>query len=169
MADVKIYLDMDGVLADFSRGVTEMCHMEATPLNGRRSAKYDDLMWIAIKKVEHFYGKLHLIPGAEDMFHLIFGRYGKQCEILTGIPLPKRGIADAKQDKIDWVQRKLAKDIKVNVVYRKEKLLYCTGKESILIDDREKSIKEWEQAGGTGILHINAENTIAVLKEKGLL
>ncbi len=169
MTDVMIYLDMDGVLADFNRGVSELCHMEATPLNGKRSAKYDDQMWLAIKKVDHFYEKLELMPGAEEMFRLIYGQYGKQCEILTGIPLPQRGIVDAKQDKIDWAQRKLAKDIKINVVYRKEKLLFCAGKGSVLIDDREKSIKDWEQSGGTGILHINAENTIAVMKEKGLL
>ena len=32
----------DGALADFQRGVIKLCHMEATPLNGKQNAKYDD-------------------------------------------------------------------------------------------------------------------------------
>ena len=35
----KIYLDMDGVLADFDRGVRELCGMTRTTLCGRRSGR----------------------------------------------------------------------------------------------------------------------------------
>jgi hypothetical protein len=37
----KIYLDMDGVLADFERGIRELCHMEPQSQNGKRSANVD--------------------------------------------------------------------------------------------------------------------------------
>jgi hypothetical protein len=36
----------------------------------------------------------------------------------------------------------------------------------ILIDDMEKNITAWEAAGGIGILHKNATDTINTLKEK---
>lgn len=39
----------------------------------------------------------------------------------------------------------------------------------ILIDDREKTIREWREKGGTGILHVSAEETLAELKRLGLL
>ena len=58
----KIYFDMDGVLADFAGGVRDLCHIEPTPLNGKRDIKYDDLMWNEIKKIDHFYKNLNFCP-----------------------------------------------------------------------------------------------------------
>ena len=40
--------------------------------------------------------------------------------------------------------------------------------ESILIDDRQINIDQWEDAGGIGILHTSTNNTISQLKELGL-
>lgn len=51
----------------------------------------------------------------------------------------------------------------------KHKQLFCTGAGSILIDDREKTIREWREAGGTGILHVSAEKTRTELKRLGVL
>ena len=164
-----IYLDMDGVLADFDRGVRELCHMEPQPQNGKRDAKIDDLMWDAIRKVEHYYDKLELMPGAKEMFDVIYGKYGDQCEILTGIPRMERGILTAGEDKIAWVRRELSEDVKVNIVLRKEKIQYCKGSDSVLIDDRAKTIRDWQEAGGIGILHTAPEDTISQLRSLGLL
>ena len=38
------------------------------------------------------------------------------------------------------------------------------GKQNILIDDFPSKIDPWDGAGGIGILHINANNTIKILK-----
>ncbi len=95
--------------------------------------------------------------------------HGDKCEILTGIPKPRRGILTAGEDKINWVRRILSKDVKVNIVYREEKPNYCTGKDCILIDDYKKNIREWEEMGGTGILFATAEEVTARLKELGVL
>ena len=165
-----IYLDMDGVLADFERGVKELCGMEPLSQNGkRRDPKQDDLMWERIRETEHFYDRLELMPGAKEMFDRIREKYGDRCEILTGIPREERGIVTAEQDKRTWTRRMLSDTVKVNTVLRKQKRDYCTGPESVLIDDREKTIREWRELGGTGILYVNAEETIKKLEELGLL
>ena len=164
-----IYLDMDGVLAHFDKGVNDLCGMKATSQNKKYDRQHDDRMWEAIRKVDHFYDRLELMPGAKEMFDTIYGRYGDQCEILTGIPRPFRGIDTAGEDKIAWTRRMLSDKVKINIVYRKEKREHCTGPQDILIDDRVDTIREWEKQGGTGILHHSAEETLAKLRELGLL
>ncbi len=164
-----IYLDMDGVLADFNRGVKEYCNMEAPDQNEKHDPKLDDIMWERIRKTDHFYDRLELLPGAKEMFDEIYARYKSRCEILTGVPKPERGILTAGQDKTAWTRRLLSPKVKVNIVLRKEKIRRCTGPDAILIDDYAKNIREWQAAGGTAILHTSAENTLNQLKELGLL
>ena len=167
MKEGRIYLDLDGVLADFDRGIRELCGMEPLPQNGKRNPKQDDLMWEAIRKVDHFYDRLKLMPGAGDLFDEIRKQYGDRCEILTGIPKPERGITTAGEDKISWVHRVFSPDVRVHIVLREEKINYCTGPDTILIDDREKTIRKWQEKGGTGILHTGASDTLRILREKG--
>ncbi len=163
----KIFFDMDGVLADFHRGVRELCGME--PVDQGISGKTEDRMWDAIRDTGHFYNRLELMPGAKEMFDAVYTKYGSACEILTGIPKPKRGITGAGEDKLKWVRRLLSPDIIVNVVLREDKPRFCTGKDCILIDDYKKNIREWEAGGGTGILNIDAYQTMEILKEMGIL
>lgn len=168
MTAEKIYFDMDGVLADFDRGVRELCGMEAFDQGGRSPAE-DDIMWDAIRKVDHFYDRLELMPGAKEMFDAVYGVYGDRCEILTGIPKEKRGIVTAAEDKISWMKRILSDKVKVNICYRAEKILKCTGPGTVLIDDLEKNILEWRAEDGTGILYRTAEETMKELKKLGIL
>ena len=165
----KIYFDMDGVLADFNRGVRELCGMEPEDPNRDPDPLLDGLMWVKIKEAGHFYDKLELMPGAKEMFDRLWEKYGDKCEILTGVPKPKRGIPEAGDDKIAWVRRLLSKEIKMNIVLREEKIARCTGPEAILIDDLEKTVREWREKGGTGILHRSAEETLAELERLGVL
>lgn len=165
----KIFLDMDGVLADFDRGVNELCHMEAAPQDEKHEAGNDDLMWEAIRTADHFYDRLELMPGAKELFGLLWERYGARVEILTGIPREERGIVTAAEDKIAWTRRLLSDEVRIHTVCRKHKQLYCTGPETILIDDREKTVLEWRDHGGTGILYVNAEETMRILRQLGVL
>ena len=165
----KIYFDMDGVLADFDRGVNELCRMNASSQNEKYDEEYDALMWARIREIDHFYDRLDLMPGAKEMFEFLYGKYGDKCEILTGIPKAERGIVTSAEDKVVWTRRMLSEKVKIHTVSRKEKKLYCTGPETILIDDQERTILEWRAAGGTGILHRSPEQTLAELKRMGAL
>ena len=170
MAVEKIYFDMDGVLADFVRGVREICGMEPPDQNAKHHDKAkDDEMWEKIRESDHFYNNLELMPGAKEMFDAVYGKYGDRCEILTGVPKEKRNIPEAGDDKIIWVHRLFNRDIKVNIVYREDKSQYCTGKGCVLIDDMEKNIREWSEMGGTGIVNVGAVETMERLKELGIL
>ncbi len=166
----KIFFDMDGVLADFERGVKEICGLTSPSQNAEhRKENEDDEMWEAIKLTPHFYDYLELMPGAKEMFDAVRDKYGEKCEILTGIPKPRRGIANAAEDKRTWVKRVLSDDIVVNIVFREDKPKFCTGKECILIDDMERNIREWKDMGGTGIVNVTAGKTMEQLCEMGIL
>ena len=165
----KIYFDMDGVLADFDGGVARLCGLRPLMQGEHRSKEEDDLMWERIREVPHFYDRLEPMPGAVELFRQLYERYGDKCEILTGIPKPKRGIITAGEDKTAWAHRLLTPEMKVNIVYREEKKDFCTGKDTILIDDLKSNIDDWESFGGTGILHVSADETRSQLIKKKLL
>jgi 5'(3')-deoxyribonucleotidase len=168
MEVTRIYFDMGGVLADFDRGVRDLCGLE--PVDQMAATNEDnDRLWAAVAKVDHYYGRLEMIPGADAMLRILMEKYGDRVEILTGIPKPKRNIVHAKTDKIQWMRRNFGPDIKVNVVYREEKKERCTGKGDILIDDYRKNIDEWISYGGTGILFQDAESAMQEMRELKIL
>jgi len=161
----KIFFDMDGVLADFDKGVLEMCGIVTLPQNADFPPGYDENLWEKVREAGHFYDKLDFIPGAKEMFDDIYEQFGAKCEILTGVPKPSRNIPEASEDKVKWVRRLLSKDIVVNTVARKDKKNYCTGKDCILVDDYDRNINEWEASGGTGVLFTTAEEVVKKIKE----
>jgi hypothetical protein len=165
----KIYFDLDGVMANFEKGVHDMCGMDPFSHEDEPFTGFDDEMWDKIRDVGHFYDKLELMPGALDLFNDLYAKYGDKCEILSGIPKPRRGITTAGEDKINWVHRMLNKDIVVNIVYKEEKPQYCTGRDCILIDDLPANIRAWEDMGGTGIINSGADDTRQTLVEMGIL
>ncbi|MDO4961798.1 MAG: hypothetical protein Q4E57_08115 [Eubacteriales bacterium] len=148
----KIYLDMDGVLADFDRGKRELCEPGIRP------------KWDGIRKVPHFYDRLELMPGAKEMFDEIYGLYGDKCEILTGIPKPHQRIEHAAEDKIAWAHRLLSENVVVHTVLKEEKKNFVTGPDCVLIDDHQPNIDDWVRSGGTGILFTDAEAALAELR-----
>ncbi len=165
----KIYFDMDGVLADFDRGVTELCGIPWISQGQNRSKEEDDNMWAKVREVDNFYDKLEPVPGAVELFNMLYEKYGDRCEILTGIPKPHRKILTSGEDKTKWAHRLLSEDLKVNIVYREEKKNYCTGPGCILIDDLDKNINEWTEYGGFGLLFKDTESAIEILKENNIL
>lgn len=113
--------------------------------------------WVDIMKIAAYRQYNHFIPRNAECC-------GK-CEILTGVPKPRRGIITAGDDKINWVRRLLSEDIKVNIVWREDKPDYCTDKGCILLDDYELNIKEWEKCGGTGIHFVDANSALEIIKK----
>lgn len=160
MSDYIVYIDLDGVLADFDLGVIELANFNKN--NYADGIERDNVKWQKIAGVPHFYDKLKLMPGAKEMFDLLYNNY--HVEILTGIPKPKRGIVTAGEDKTNWSHRELNPDVKVNICYKEDKYQFCTGLNCILIDDTQANIDAWVATGGTGILYTNPEDVIEQLK-----
>ena len=153
---MKIFFDMDGVLANFAKGIRDFGGFDPA-VQGESNEKLDDLVWDVVRRTDHFYDRLEPLPGGFDLFQKVYAKYGDDCQILSAVPKPRRNIPTAGDDKRRWVARLLSPEVKVNIVLRKEKLDYCSNPNSILIDDYEKNIKEWRIKGGRGILFTSAE------------
>ena len=165
----KIYFDMDGVLADFGRGVRELAGFQQSGADqDSKTEAEDDAMWAAIRKVDRFYDRLEPLPKGYELFKAAKEAYPGMVEVLTGIPKPKRGIETAGEDKKSWAERLLGKDIPVHIVYKEEKKNYCGGKEYFLIDDRRTNIEEWEAAGGSGIFYEEEKADVDLIIKQGL-
>ena len=147
----RIFFDMDGVLADFARGVRELAGVPGFTDLEKHTKDEDDAMWEKARGVEHFYLRLDPIAGSLEMLGKVNAAYPGKCEILTGIPKPWRGIASSGEDKIAWMKKFFKESIPVNIVLSEEKPEFCRGAGSVLIDDMRKNIRGWEKAGGTGI------------------
>ena len=160
----RVSRDMDGVLADFDRGVRELAEAEPLPMNGPRREADDDRMWEAIRRVPHFYARLQPMPGARAFFEALSGEFGGNCQILTGIPKPKRGIPEAAEDKREWARRELSPEVVVHIVFREQKRELCGGPDCVLIDDSARNIDQWTEAGGTGIVFTDAPSALAALR-----
>lgn len=164
--DFKIYVDMDGVLADFKVGVAKLLGGKYDDDQFNSDPEYRTKMWRAVgkhsKEGGQLWAELPLMSDAKELWSYV-AKYNP--EILTATGDPKFG---AEEQKRRWVPWMVGSDITVNIVRKSaEKAQYATP-ESILIDDQKKSIDPWVAAGGIGILHKSATATINKLKELGL-
>lgn len=161
-----IYLDMDGVIADFDQRFLDLSGM--TP-NEYKDKHGMNKFWNLIDKENKikFWVGIPLMFGAQQLVDYI-SQY--DYEILTAPSLKKQ----SRIGKMVWL-RKIHPDLfpnkpKVNFKPAKEKHQIKSNltKSDILIDDKANTINNWNSSGGTGILHTSTENTIKQLKQIGL-
>lgn len=162
----KIFCDLDGVLADFDRGVFELTGRMPEDYNTRTD---DAWMWRAIAKSPGFYANLALMPDALELWIYLRNVAGTNITILTGLPTS----VNAADDKKAWVSCVLGPSVPVIVCKSKEKIIRAwevtpPGDIPLLIDDMVKFQSVWEAGEGKFILHTSAIETIGKLQEAGL-
>jgi hypothetical protein len=154
---MQLFCDLDGVLADFDG------HYEAT--FGVRLDKKggNNHVWPNLSRSKDFYLGIPLMPDA----NMIWARIEHHRPIiLTGIPRVTT-VPEAADNKKEWVRRYISSEAKVICCMSYEKCLHAEPGD-VLIDDRIKYKKRWEDAGGVWIAHISAVETVRVLDGMGL-
>lgn len=164
--DYKIYVDLDGVMADFVGGVRKLLNGDYSEEQYEADSKYRNKMWKALgeyqKQGGEFFYELGPMADASTLWSYV-ARYNP--EVLTAAGNPEY---NADQQKRRWVSENIGPNVKVNVTRKSRDKAQYADKNHILIDDKEKSINPWIAAGGIGILHTSAEDTIAQLKKLGI-
>lgn len=160
-----IYCDMDGVMTDFDQILHKKYpeRMKGKDPNSHIPLSKDD--WTSFNEDPYFW---HYMPPMNDAFVLWDYIKGYEPHMLTAWSGCEK---TAYKGKWFWCNHHLdLYDIeRFNCVVRNEKVKYATtnGEPNLLIDDLKKNIEEWVAAGGIGILHISAEETIRQLKLLG--
>ena len=149
---------MDGVLCDFEKRFTELYGKDAL---GARDRKNFTTNWPNFIMNGNF-ESLEWFPGGKELLDFIQNETDWEVEILSSSGGEKFHSEVAAQ-KVMWLCNK-GIPYKANIVPgRKHKTAYATP-ETILIDDTEDIIVNFNAAGGLGILHKDINETLAKLR-----
>jgi len=152
-----IYLDLDGVVADFVKRYKEMYHME--PKEAEKKKQFDKFFdeFIATSQ----FAKLDLMPGAMDGITFL-RKLNIPTQILSSTANQER-YEDISNQKLIWLQ---TYGITFNAIFVPGKRLkqQYAAPDKIIIDDTLSVIEQWNAAGGIGIHHKNWKDTLAILK-----
>tara|TARA_E500000318_G_scaffold18160_2_gene18793 strand:+ start:240 stop:1415 length:1176 start_codon:yes stop_codon:yes gene_type:complete len=162
-----VYLDMDGVLADFFGGVEKLYGV--SHWKELTSDKTKDLKAEVINRITgtDFFATLPKFKSADELIQLVKKFTGGKFSINTS-PLRGDNENSGKYKKI-WISNNIEKPDEIVVTGRKEAYAKdkASGTPNILIDDRPVNIERWENAGGHGILY-QANRDPLTKVEKGL-
>lgn len=151
----KLYQDMDGCLTNFGKAIKEL-GLTFDILDNEPGKAWP----IIAKAGENFWSQMSWMKDGKELWDYI----KKYHPTILSAPSSANS---SKTGKRIWVKNELGQNVKVILCKAAEKKR-CANSDSILIDDMEKNIKQWEEAGGIGILHKNTKDTIKKLKELGL-
>ena len=162
--EYKIYVDMDGVVADFDKRFRDLSGMNPSDYEAKngKNAFWD---FIDVKhKLAFWVG----IPPMSDAQSLIDYVSKHNYEMLTAPSIRKESLMGKGLWIRNWTKKGLfPSKPKVNYKSAKEKHKFAAPSH-ILIDDKKSTIDSWNAAGGIGILHTSANNTISQLKKLGI-
>lgn len=154
-----IYLDMDGVIADFGKRYKELYHME--PREAEKHKKFDKFFTEFIATGQ--FATLDLMPGADEGLVFLRKHLTIPTQILSSTANEERYDAISKQ-KMIWLQTH-GITFTPNFVPGKRHKWKFAKPDTIIIDDTESVIDDWRKAGGIGILHKDWPSTLAILRQ----
>tara|TARA_B000000557_G_scaffold101504_1_gene82364 strand:- start:1594 stop:3801 length:2208 start_codon:yes stop_codon:yes gene_type:complete len=162
----QIYLDMDGVIADFNQRFENLSGMEPSAFEQKYGK---DLFWDFIdeKNKLRFWVGIPVMEGAKQLVDYVSKH---DYTVLTAPSMKK----ESRLGKLLWIRNKTGDlfNSKPQVIFKKAKEKHKVKPSltefDILIDDRADTVDRWTSAGGTGILFQSAPQAIKELKKLGL-
>ena len=147
----RLFLDADGVLADFDLGARCLLGLRPKEFIARHGR---GAFWKRLARTKNFYGSLPEMADARLLFDAV-----KHLEptILTGLPLGSW----AAPQKVEWAAEHFPGVPIITCMARDKHKHMHPG--DVLVDDREKHRAAHEAAGVTFVHHRNAEDSLRQL------
>lgn len=170
--NIEIFVDLDCVLADFGGGVERIFMdvygeiYEHDEDEYERNPEYRKRMWKACTTYQNNGGELwyelDLMNDAMELWEYILP-YNPQILSATG-----PGRFAAADQKRRWVAKKFGDHVAVHLTEKARSKSAYAASHRVLIDDKWKAITPWVAAGGKGVIHTSARNSIRQLNDLGL-
>lgn len=162
--DVTVFLDMDGVLCTFEEDFIR--------LTGKHPDVYEEEFgekkyWnFILDQGSSFWEKLTPTSDMEELKSYVFSHF-LRIGILSSSSKKNHGSNVVKQGKLKWLKNhgfldKIPNNNVIIVDSAQDKKRHAWNNK-ILVDDYDKNVKSWVGAGGIGILHKSARNSIKEL------
>lgn len=149
----QLFLDNDGVLADFDQHVINLLGEPPRQLEARLGAKE---FWKRLHAIPGYYFKMPLMADAKE---LVAGCIHHHPIILTGCP--QGGWAEEQKQR--WKQVHFPELDMICCLSKDKRNFGGTG--DVLIDDWEQHKDKWIEMGGIFITHTDAKSSLEKLKE----
>jgi len=132
-----IFLDLDGVIADFAGAYKAAFN---------RSAYDDDPFTVQqfVMQIPEFFRILPVLDKGAELVDLLKEQY----EVIF-LTTPMEGVESCRRDKLNWVREHFGPGH--DVLFSDNKAEFVMDEKSILVDDMEYNLKPWKAAGGTAI------------------
>lgn len=155
-----IFLDMDGVLANFEGKAQEL-------FGDGWKEEIEQAGWGRFTQYPNIYDILDPMPDALKLYEGCCEIMGDSDRVQILTALPNRAKFDqAAKDKTNWARRHIHQDIRVVFgPYAQDKQLHLRHQCDVLIDDQSRNVNQWNAAGGFGILHVSAITSLNTLDE----
>ena len=176
---LKVLLDMDGILADFTEGISR-AHGRSNPYTQENKSSHgryvmEDIwgmkpsqFWSKAEEWE-FWANLPKTPEADEIVQLAVGGFGlENVAVLTAPPL-SMGAVPGKRI---WMKEHYPQLAKRMIFTGAKEFVAAPGR--MLIDDKDSNVDGWEDEGGDGILlprlwnrrHFQANDCMDVLRRE---
>ena len=145
-----IFLDMDGVVADFDTFVSNLLERPIGWNDSKQDLTNEE--WAKLASVDRLYYQLPLMPDATKLVAYVKSLSTRvNVQFLTAVPR-RTTMPSARDDKQAWVD-KYFPGMKMDIgPYSHDKQKWCRPGD-ILVDDRPSNIEEWNATGGIAIFH----------------
>jgi len=150
----KVYLDMDGVLVNFRKGIHKAFNKPYVYSTLSKKWKFwEDWPEITFKMVNAvcdtlFWRHLEWMHDGHDIFEAVFGKFKTNQIYLLTTPMPN---LESASGKMMWVNDNLPTYLKRTIITQAPKHLLAEPG-TLLIDDKNQNIDGFIKAGGQGIL-----------------
>lgn len=147
-----VYVDMDGVLADFFGEVADAHNVDYW-----REIHRNDIGIDQIAKEPGFFANLDPLPNAGVLIKGVLKDAGKYS--ILSSPLMSQ-VEQSSREKAIWLNKHLSRHQPQGIIFDHDKTKFAKqadGTPNILIDDYKTNVRLWQAAGGYGIIYRDEE------------
>lgn len=173
--DFTIFLDMDGVLTDFDKRFLDIPENTERLTISQYIEKYGKAKtWNLVdNEGVRWWSEMEWIEGGEKLWGylrvfspIILSAPSRHKNSIIGKTIWVNENLNLKIENPTTSFKPTKWDPSSRMILHKDKYRFSERFEnSILIDDTEKKIRDWEYSGGIGILHENTDQTISQLNQ----